>query len=108
MGPRKAAQMFLAEAPDSTVSCRVTLYGSLAATGKGHLTDKAILDIIEPVYPCDIDWHPEIVLPFHTNGMMFQARDADGKVVKESTFYSIGGGDVVREGESRQPGKPIY
>ena len=40
--------------------------------------------------------------------MMFQARDADGKVVKESTFYSIGGGDVVREGESRQPGKPIY
>ena len=108
MGPRKAAQMFLAEAPDSTVSCRVTLYGSLAATGKGHLTDKAILDIIEPVYPCDIDWHPEIVLPFHTNGMMFQARDADGKVVKESTFYTIGGGDVVREGESRQPGKPIY
>ena len=42
MGPRKAAEKFLEKNP-SPQAFRVTLYGSLAATGKGHLTDKAIL-----------------------------------------------------------------
>ncbi|MDE6301016.1 MAG: L-serine ammonia-lyase [Muribaculaceae bacterium] len=108
MGPRKAAQMFMAEAPDSTAGCRVTLYGSLAATGKGHLTDKAVLDVLEAKWPTEIVWKPETVLPFHTNGLMFQALDANGNVLKESTFYSVGGGDVVREGESRVPEVSIY
>ena len=41
MGPRFAAERFVAETPDA-VSYRVSLYGSLAATGKGHLTDVTI------------------------------------------------------------------
>ena len=44
MGPRKAAGRFRMNHPDAA-SYRVTLYGSLAATGKGHLTDKAPLAI---------------------------------------------------------------
>lgn len=42
VGPKKAAEQFLARHRDAE-SFRVTLYGSLAATGKGHLTDAAIL-----------------------------------------------------------------
>ena len=47
MGPRKAAEMFLERHPDAA-SFKVTLYGSLAATGKGHMTDVAIIDTLQP------------------------------------------------------------
>lgn len=98
MGPRKAAERFLERYPQAA-RFDVTLYGSLAATGKGHLTDKAILDVLNPVAPTEIIWHPEIVLPRHTNGMKCQAFDSDGKEIGELTAYSIGGGDIVEEGE---------
>lgn len=45
MGPRRAAERFLAQYPQAA-RFQVTLYGSLAATGKGHLTDQAILAIL--------------------------------------------------------------
>ena len=108
MGPRKAAQMFLEEMPEGAERIEVTLYGSLAATGKGHLTDKAVLEIITPVAPAAIIWKPETVLPFHTNGIRFEAFNTDGKSIAAQTYYSIGGGDIVREGESRQPADSIY
>lgn len=107
MGPRKAAGLFLEEARGAAAA-RVTLYGALAATGRGHLTDKAILDVITPHMPAEIIWCPEIVLPFHTNGMTFAALDADGKETMSRTYYSIGGGDIVLEGESRTPAESIY
>ena len=44
MGPRAAAERYIREHGDIK-SVRVELYGSLAATGKGHLTDKAIVDV---------------------------------------------------------------
>ncbi len=47
MGPRKAAEMFVERHPDAA-SFKVTLYGSLAATGKGHMTDVAIIDTLQP------------------------------------------------------------
>ena len=107
MGPRKAAELFSSELATAS-SCVVTLYGALAATGRGHLTDRAILDVLSPIVPTQIEWKPEIVLPFHTNGMKFTAIDATGQVVAVQTYYSVGGGDIVREGESRSPGHPIY
>lgn len=107
MGPRKAAELFSSELATAS-SCVVTLYGALAATGRGHLTDHAILDVLSPIVPTQIEWKPEIVLPFHTNGMKFTAKDATGQVVAVQTYYSVGGGDIVREGESRSPGHPIY
>lgn len=91
MAPQKAAQTFKNENPGSD-SFRVTLYGSLAATGKGHLTDVAIIKTLQP-YPTEIVWKPEIVLPFHTNGMKFESI-INGKSVKEWITYSIGGGDL--------------
>ncbi|HBX20263.1 MAG TPA: serine dehydratase, partial [Porphyromonadaceae bacterium] len=47
MGPKRAAELFRSRTPDAT-KYHVTLFGSLAATGKGHLTDVAILDVLEP------------------------------------------------------------
>ncbi len=107
MGPRKAALQFLERKPGAA-RYLVTLYGSLAATGKGHLTDKAILDVLSPEAPTEIKWEPETVLPFHTNGMTFRAYDAGGAETDKWTVYSIGGGDIVEEGQSRQPAERVY
>ena len=107
MGPRQAAVEFLKATPGAA-AYTVTLYGSLAATGKGHLTDKAILDVMQPAAPTAIAWQPDTFLPFHPNGMKFAAKDADGNVTHTETYYSIGGGDIVREGESRSASQSIY
>lgn len=107
MGPRKAAEIFASRHPDAS-RYEVTLYGSLAATGKGHLTDKAILESLEPTAPVEIIWKPEIFLPFHPNGMQFKAFTADNAKVADVTLYSIGGGDVVMENEDKPEEKPIY
>jgi L-serine dehydratase len=107
MGPRNAAIKFLEHNPQ-TARFEVTLYGSLAATGKGHLTDKAILDVLTPVAPTDIIWEPETFLPFHPNGMRFRALNAEGTITDEVVLYSVGGGDVVMEGEARKTGESVY
>lgn len=107
MGPRKAAIEFL-KMSEGAASRRVTLYGALAATGKGHLTDKAILDELEPDAPCEIVWLPEVFLPFHPNGVRFEALDSAGNVIADETFYSIGGGDIVKEGQSRIKASDVY
>lgn len=107
MGPMKAAAGF-AEATPGAARYEVTLYGSLAATGKGHMTDSAILGVLEPLGPVELIWKPDEVLPFHTNGMRFKAFDADGNEMLAKTVYSIGGGDILEEGQSREPSKSIY
>ena len=97
MGPQKAAKMFLEKHGDAA-SFTVTLYGSLAGTGKGHMTDVAINDVLQPIAPVEIVWQPQVFLPFHPNGMKFEAKDYDGNVTDEWTVYSIGGG-ASSEGE---------
>jgi L-serine dehydratase len=97
MGPQKAAQIFLKHYPEA-VRFGVTLYGSLAATGKGHMTDKVIEEVLNPVAPVSINWQPQKFLPFHPNGMEFVAYDDEGKVLKDWTVYSIGGG-ALSEGK---------
>ena len=90
MGPRRAAQTFLARTPQAA-TYRVTLYGSLAATGKGHLTDKAILDILG-ADRTQIVWEPNTFLAFHPNGMKFEGLTESGTTFTEWEVYSIGGG----------------
>lgn len=99
MGPRIAASRFADEYPNAA-RYRVTLFGSLAATGKGHLTDRAILDVLSNSAPTEIDWMPDTILPFHTNAMTFKAYNDNGSIIGELTAYSVGGGDVVYEGEA--------
>ena len=106
MGPRKAAEMFLTK-NNSADAFRVTLYGSLAATGKGHLTDTAIREVLEKCAPTEIIWKPEIVKEFHTNGMYFEALKGD-KVVDDWTIYSVGGGNIASPDMPQLSGEKIY
>ena len=69
MGPRRAAELFAARVPAAT-RFEVTLYASLAATGRGHMTDRAIQSALLP-RTVEIVWKPEQELPFHPNGMDF-------------------------------------
>lgn len=98
MGPNKAAKDF-AERHLDAASFEVTLYGSLAATGKGHMTDVAIIEVLERIAPVRIVWKPEIFLPFHPNGMVFKSFDSEGVKTDEWTVYSVGGG-ALSEGRS--------
>ena len=100
MGPKRAAERFADKNPDASRYV-VTLYGSLAATGKGHMTDVAIQNVLEALAPTEIIWQPEVFLPFHPNGMKFEAIGTGDTVVDEWTVYSIGGGDIAEEGETR-------
>ena len=98
MGPRKAAEIFLQRHPDAA-SFKVTLYGSLAATGKGHMTNVAITETLQPVAPVEIIWEPKIFLPFHPNGMKFVSVDVAGKETDSWTVFSIGGGALAEEND---------
>ncbi len=92
MGPQKAAKLYLSKHPDAK-HFRVTLYGSLAATGKGHMTDTAITEILQQVAPVEIVWKHEVFLDFHPNAMLFETEQGEGW-----TVYSIGGG-ALSEGD---------
>lgn len=96
MGPRKAAEIFLGRHPEAN-AFKVTLYGSLAATGKGHMTDVAITETLQPHAPLTIVWEPKIFLPFHPNGMMFQSLNEVGEVTDTWTVFSVGGGALAEE-----------
>lgn len=108
MGPQRAAADFMAR---NTAAARfeVTLYGSLAATGKGHLTDFAIVSELEKTAPVEILWKPDIFLPFHPNGMQFKSFDKDGNCMEDWTVYSIGGGALSEgTGDERYKSDDIY
>ena len=107
MGPKKAAAMFAKDNPNAA-TYRVTLYGSLAATGKGHLTDVAIKSSMESIAAVEFIWSPEIVLPFHTNGMKYEALDKNGNVTDEWTVFSVGGGALANEKMKPQDKPQIY
>ncbi len=100
MGPQKAAQIFAAHHHDAK-AFKATLYGSLAATGKGHMTDVAIEEVLKPIAPINIDWKPSVFLPFHPNGMTFSAFDEDGHEIDSWTVYSVGGGALSEGGNTR-------
>ena len=72
MGPSRAAALFVKKHPDIK-KIRVTLYGSLALTGRGHGTDTAVLKVMTFPEDTEIVWCPDITLPRHPNGMMFEA-----------------------------------
>ncbi|HET7306317.1 MAG TPA: L-serine ammonia-lyase [Gammaproteobacteria bacterium] len=135
VGPMRAARQFLLDLDErgllgEVARVQTQLYGSLALTGKGHGTDRAILlglsgetpdgvdpDAIEATLAqirarkrirllgkqeidfdeeADVLLHRDQVLPKHSNGMHFTARDDGGQVLLAEEFYSIGGGFIIR------------
>lgn len=106
MGPERAAKRFKAKNPDAAKFV-VELYGSLALTGKGHLTDYIIIETLKPV-ETEIVWMPDYVHPYHTNGMKFIALDANGNEMDSWLVFSVGGGTIMEEGQQRQGGTTVY
>ena len=109
MGPYKAVSSYMDNHPEAD-RLHVTLYGSLAATGKGHLTDVAIMEAFASWHSTDkdtlesrerrkadveIEWKPKETLPVHPNGMKIAAVNMDGDRYDNWTYYSIGGGDII-------------
>ena len=106
MGPRKAAEQFSTAYPQAACF-RVTLYGSLAATGKGHLTDFAIREGFEP-RPVTILWEPTVFLPHHPNALLLEALDKAGHVLAKETVYSVGGGEIEDDQHKTLSPKIVY
>jgi len=139
VGPMRAAYTFVQrlivhDLQEQTHGVRVTLFGSLAFTGRGHGTDKAVMlglsgelpELIDPdniegileqidsngfirlagEYRIDFDrkrnllFNKSETLPYHSNGMRFAALGADGDVILERDYYSVGGGFVVNQDEA--------
>lgn len=108
MGPRWAAERFVERHPDAS-GYEVTLYGSLAATGKGHMTDVALTDVLgRDGKKVEIKWCPEITLRQHPNGLSFRALGSDGSISDPWTVFSIGGGAVVEENATEMDTPDIY
>lgn len=108
MGPRKAAEEFISRYPDRTKYI-VTLYGSLAATGKGHLTDVALEDVFKATgAETEIVWKPDIFLPYHPNALSFTAIDHNGSASEPWTVYSVGGGAIEEDGINTLQTPDIY
>ena len=109
MGPFKAVRHYLDNHED-TDNLHVTLYGSLAATGEGHLTDIAVQEAFATWCWTDketlenknrragdviIEWKPDDFLPAHPNGMKIASVNYDGDLYDKWTYYSVGGGDII-------------
>lgn len=138
LGPMKAARQFLINAKnkgllnkDKIKFVKTDLYGSLALTGKGHATDKAVImgllgeipDTVDTstIYerisiinqqkklklladfevPFSINFQKFERLPYHTNGMRFSLIDENGKEIFSDVYYSTGGGFIVSEDETK-------
>ncbi len=94
MGPKAASLEFRRRYPD-LVSVKVTLYGSLALTGKGHLTDYIIKSTYEDI-ECEIIFDLKTEQN-HPNTMIFEGVCSDGNH-HQMTAVSIGGGDIEYDG----------
>ena len=99
MGPEYATNDFLKGYP-SAFRYEVTLYGSLAMTGKGHLTDFAIMSVFKN-RKAEVKFDPDKQDLPHPNTMTFMAYSEGGEKVGEVTYLSIGGGNVTVLGETR-------
>ncbi len=109
MGPRRAAKIFSKKHTDAH-RFEVTLYGSLAATGKGHMTDIAVIKPLEVIAPVDLKWLPKTFLPYHPNGLLFRSYDENDNITDEWTVYSVGGG-ALSEGKGENDmfkNSPVY
>lgn len=106
MGPRFAALAFKKDHPTAARVC-ITLYGSLAATGHGHMTDIAVREPFLSI-PVDVVWRPEECLPRHPNGLTFDAFDDAGNVIASRSVYSVGGGALLDENGTPDGGSDVY
>ncbi len=110
IGPHRAAHWFLRMLESRPDKIRVTLLGSLAATGRGHFTDKSISGALGNI-PHEFIWDTKTTALSHPNTMRFEALAKNGDVFKDWTVYSVGGGNLIDShgltGESEELRYPV-
>ena len=104
MGPISAAKRFIKENPDAD-EYKVVLFGSLAKTGAGHMTDTALMRVFQG-RKLDIEFDKSTPTDYYPNTMDFYA--VKGGKTKKTRFYSIGGGEIIAEGESASEHSEVY
>lgn len=105
MGPSFACRRALNENPDADFF-EITLYGSLAKTGKGHRTDYAIKKTLKNI-PTDIIFNTEKTDIPHPNTMKIAAYSEKNKIY-EKVFLSVGGGKIITDKESGTAAEIVY
>ena len=105
MGPALAAEIFKNKYPEAN-SYIVELFGSLALTGKGHLTDWIIKKTLEG-HETEIIFDDKTECTVHPNTFDIEGYK-NGEVVDKWRVYSIGGGSIKIEGENERDSKDIY
>ena len=105
MGPYAAALRFRAEHPEAE-AFRVVLYGSLAKTGRGHLTDQAVVQGLAPTETEVLFDADEQELP-HPNTMDFIAL-REGKEIARERVLSVGGGAISIVGRPDTDPPEVY
>jgi L-serine dehydratase len=142
VGPMLAANEFVSELGSRGLvvevhRVQIDLYGSLALTGRGHGTDRAVILGLCGEHPASVDiariesrlamireiqtiplrgvhavgfheardllFHKDQTLARHSNGMRFSAFGEAGRVLRQTIYYSIGGGFIIREGDENTP-----
>ena len=106
MGPARAAQVFKESHPEVDFA-EVRLYGSLAKTGKGHMTDKALIQSFAPI-PTKVVFDAEYSGPLKHPNTMDITGYHNGKILCTSRVYSIGGAEIEFEGSEYQLPPDIY
>ncbi len=105
MGPERAAHRFKEKYPQAD-RFLVTLYGSLAKTGKGHLTDDILVKTFAPL-PVEIRFDlSDKPLP-HPNTLELTAIENDKEIGFERVM-SVGGGKILSEGETEDAPADVY
>jgi len=105
MGPSIAAAEYRKKHPDAG-SFHVTLFGSLALTGKGHLTDVAVAEALKPAR-VEIVWKKDEKKSFHPNALEFEVAD-QGAPSEKWLVYSVGGGKIVDDITKDKRPEPVY
>ncbi len=105
MGPNNASRLMKKTYPDADFF-EVTLKGSLAKTGKGHLTDEAVKSALLPI-ECNIIWDEASPTPIHPNTMEFKAFKS-GELIGFKRVFSVGGGKITIEGDVQASPQDIY
>ncbi len=105
MGPQRAAQYILKKYPDA-LRFHVDLHGSLALTGKGHLTDDIIEKTFAPI-PVTFSFKSD-ELAYHPNGMLIHVFNQGNQEEDVIEVYSIGGGSIVFQGEKENQMIDVY
>ena len=104
MGPASAMELYVREHP-SADSYEVHLYGSLADTGLGHGTDKAIKSVTAKNVNVIFD-RKKTDLPHENTLDIFSI--VNGERTSLMRVMSIGGGDIEIEGRPTDPAKEVY